>query len=55
MTAHKRMLVIAALILLSAVYSLLVKKDQEIAETIAVGYVAILLTGMLLINVWKKP
>jgi len=55
MTANNRLWLIAALIILSAGYALLVKKDPGVAAAIASGYVAILLTGVALLNLWKKP
>lgn len=55
MTALNRLRVVAGLILLSAVYAVLVKRDPQIASAVSSGYVAILLTTILIINVWKKP
>jgi len=55
MTPPNRLLVVAGLIILSAAYALLVKKDPDIAQAISSGYVAVALTAILLLNVWKKP
>jgi F0F1-type ATP synthase assembly protein I len=55
MTANNRLLVIAGLIVLSAGYAVLVKKDPAVASAIAAGYVALLLTAIFVLNVWKKP
>jgi hypothetical protein len=55
MTAHNRLGVIAGLIILSAGYAVLVKKDPNLAAAVASGYVALLLTLFVVINVWKKP
>lgn len=55
MTRNIRLGLIAAIIVFSAGYALLVKKDPSIAGAVATGYVALLLTVLLLLNVWKKP
>ena len=55
MTANNRLWVIAGLIILSAGYAVLVKKDPNLAAAVASGYVAILLTVFLVINIWKRP
>lgn len=55
MTAHSRLFLAFALIVLSAGYAVLVKKDPSLAGAVASGYVAVLLTVFLLINVWKRP
>ena len=55
MTANNRLWLIAALIIISAGYALLVKKDPGIASAVASGYVALLLTAVFILNVWKKP
>jgi hypothetical protein len=55
MTRNIRVTLIAGIIVLSAGYALLVKKDPSIAGAVAAGYIALLLTLFLLLNVWKKP
>lgn len=55
MTPNNRLWLIATMIVISAGYAVLVKKDPGIASAIASGYVALLLTAVLLLNVWKKP
>lgn len=55
MTATNRLWVVAGLIILSAAYAVLVKKDPNLAAAVASGYVALLLTVIAVINVWKKP
>lgn len=55
MTPRTRLGWIGGIIVLSAGYALLVKKDPGIAAAVASGYVAILLTVFLLLNLWKKP
>lgn len=55
MTARNRLYAIAGLIVLSSGYALLVKKDPGVAAAVASGYVAILVTVLLVINLWKRP
>lgn len=55
MTANSRLLWSAVLIIISAVYAVLVARDPGVASAIAAGYIAILLTVFVLLNVWKKP
>lgn len=55
MTARTRLAVLAGVIIISAAYALLVKKDPQVAAAIASGYVAISLTIFLLVHVWRKP
>lgn len=55
MTPHNRLGVVAGLILISAAYAVLVKKDPDLASAVASGYVALFLTVIVLLNVWKKP
>lgn len=43
------------MILVSAGYAVLVAKDPEVAQAIALGYVALLLTIFVLVGTWKKP
>lgn len=42
------------MILLSAGYAVLVAKNVELAKAAALGYIAVMLTAIVLINVWKK-
>lgn len=55
MTPSNRLWLIAVIIIISAGYAVLVKKDPELAAAIASGYVALLATAVVLLNVWKKP
>lgn len=41
-------------IVISAAYGVLVSKDSEFARTIMLGYVGVLLTILVLCQVWKK-
>jgi len=55
MNPRLRLWLCAGVILLSAGYGLLVTKDRRLAEAIALGYIAVVLTVFVVINVWKKP
>lgn len=55
MKANTRLALSLAVIVLSAIYAVLVTKNPALASAIASGYVAVLLTIFLLVNVWKKP
>lgn len=55
MTPRIRLALIAGILIMSAAYAVLVKKDPGIAAAVASGYVAILLTVFFLLNTWKKP
>lgn len=55
MKANTRLSLIAFLIVGSALYAFLIAKDPKFAEAIALGYIAMLLTVLTIINVWKRP
>lgn len=55
MTSSARLMLSAALIVMSSVYAVLVAKSPEVASAVAAGYIAVLLSVFTLINVWKKP
>ena len=42
------------MIVFSAIYALLIAKDRDLAEAAAVGYIALLLTVFVIVNIWKK-
>jgi len=54
MSPSLRLVVCGAIILFSAIYAVLVSRDPAFAAAIAVGYVAVVVTAILVINVWKK-
>jgi hypothetical protein len=54
MSPSLRLFVCGAVILLSAIYAVLVSRDPAFASAIAVGYVAVVVTAILVINLWKK-
>lgn len=55
MTPKTRLSWVGAVIVVSAFYALLVKKDPDVASAVAMGYVALFLTAFVLIERWKKP
>lgn len=55
MRANARLLWCAVIIVASALYGLLIVRDPELASAVSTGYVAALLTIIVLINVWRKP
>jgi 1,4-dihydroxy-2-naphthoate octaprenyltransferase len=55
MTPNVRLRLIVATLALSTIYGVIVAQDQDLAQAIAVGYVAVLLTVFVLVNFWKKP
>lgn len=54
MTPQIRFVVIIAVIVLSSGYGILVVKDETLARTIALGYIAVMLTILMLLKFWKK-
>jgi ABC-type uncharacterized transport system permease subunit len=55
MRPYTRLALAAVLIVISAAYAVLVKKDPSIASAIAVGYVAVLVTIITAIQIWRRP
>lgn len=55
MTAKLRLTFCGVLILLSAVYALIVSIDIELAKVVALGYISLVLTIFLLLNIWRRP
>lgn len=55
MTPKTRLKVIAGLLILSSIYAFLVGYDPAVARTIALGYIALMLTVLVLISFWKRP
>lgn len=53
---HNTRLALAAIVIIgSAAYAVLVKKDPSLASAIAVGYVALLVTIITAIQIWRRP
>ena len=48
-----RLMICAAVIVLSAGYGVLITKDPDFAQAIMLGYVGILLTIFVLVEVWR--
>lgn len=42
------------MIVFSMTYAILIVQDRDLAEVVAVGYIALLLTVFVVINTWKK-
>lgn len=55
MRPRTRLALSLAMIVASASYGLLIVEDTNIAEAVAMGYVAVLLTVFFAVNLWKKP
>ena len=55
MRASVRLLLVAVIIVGSALYALLIVRNSALASAVASGYVAALLTVFTLVNLWKKP
>lgn len=55
MTRLTRLSLIGLLIIGSAIYAALIAKDPEIARSIMVGYIGVVLTIFVANELWKKP
>lgn len=55
MARKTRLSLIGLLIVVSAVYAALVSKDPDLARTIMVGYIGMVLTIFVVNEMWKKP
>jgi len=55
MTRRTRLSLIGLLIVWSAVYAALVSQDPELARTIMVGYIGVVLTIFVANELWKRP
>lgn len=54
MKASVRLALCLVMIIGSALYGLLINYDPTIAEAVALGYVAFLLTVFVAVNMWKS-
>jgi len=54
MRPRSRLYLCGVVIVLSALYGLLVAQAPELAHALVTGYVALLLTIFVLVEVWKK-
>lgn len=50
-----RLALCGVIIILSAAYALLVGIDVEVAKAVALGYIAVVITIFLLMNIWRRP
>lgn len=55
MSSSTRLKLSIVMIVLSMLFAVLIAQSPQIASAVATGYVAVLLTVILLTNVWKKP
>lgn len=55
MNSSTRLVSSVVIILMSVIYGVIIAADPDVAAAIAVAYVSILLTVLLITNVWKKP
>lgn len=53
MTANTRLVLSVIVIVGSAIYGLLIAEAPKFAEAIALGYIAVLLTVLTAMNLWK--
>jgi hypothetical protein len=53
MSPRLRLWLCVGVIILSAIYAVLVTKDRRLAEAVALGYICIVLTVLLVVNLWK--
>lgn len=51
MTPRNRLRLIAGLIVLSATYAVIVKRDPSLAQVMALGYIAIMLTILVYLHI----
>lgn len=55
MTPKTRLKVIVGVLILSFVYAVLVQYSPQLARTVALGYICLMLTLLVLISCWKRP
>lgn len=55
MRARIRLQWVMVMIVISMFYGALIAYDSSIASAVAVGYIALVLTIFVVINIWKKP
>jgi hypothetical protein len=54
MKPETRLILCVTVVLASAVYAALVAIDKQLASTVGIGYVAVLLTALVAIHIGKK-
>lgn len=55
MTPKTRLSAVAVLLVLSSIYAVLVAQSPALARTVALGYICLMLTALVLISCWKRP
>lgn len=55
MRANLRLLLCVFIVVSSAAYAVLVIENPPIAAAVSSGYVALLATIFILVNLWKRP
>lgn len=55
MTRQTRLSLIAFVVVASALYATLVANDRELAETVMLGYIGIVLSIFVANELWRKP
>lgn len=55
MRASTRLVWCGVIIIASALYGLLIVRDPEVAQAVAIGYVAALLTIFVILHIWRRP
>lgn len=54
MPINVRIILVNFLLIMSAGYGFLSAKDDDLAHTLAIGYIALVLTLIVLLDTWKK-
>lgn len=54
MGPNTRLRLSVVMIVLSAIYAGLIVQDRDLAGIVAIGYIALLLTLIVLTNLWKR-
>lgn len=55
MTALTRLRLTALMIIFSALYAVIVVQDPGVASAVSSGYIAILLTVFIIVEIWRRP
>lgn len=55
MLPKTRLILCGMMIVVSAIYGILVASNPRVASAIMLGYIALLLTIFVAVEVWKKP
>ncbi len=55
MGTNVRLSLCGVIIVASAIYAVIAARNPGLATALATGYVAVLLSIFIIVNVWKKP